>query len=150
MYFMKNRFSVLLGLAFCAGNLIQSFGDGMLFDFGADATPTTGGVAGPTQTWNNVTAGLGGDDAGVLENLLNTEGAETGLSLQMISRFNGANENGTTTATIYPATATRDSLFGNTELFNNLENITPVFKLAGLTAGRTYTLTFYASRLGGR
>jgi len=41
----------------------------------------------------------------------------------MLSRFNGANGNGTTAAAPFPTEATRDSLFGNTESFNGLVNI---------------------------
>ncbi len=122
--------------------------NGLLFDFGADATPTGGGPVGESVTWNNVPAGTGVDDFGFLSNLALTDGTFTDIYFQMVSRFNGANESGTTAADLYPASATRDSLFGNTEAFSGLENITPIFKLGGLSTGSTYTLTFYASRLG--
>lgn len=123
-------------------------GNALLFDFGADATQTTGGSTGAVLHWNNLPAGTGADDFGLVPNLLLTDGNTTDISLQMVSRFNGANENGTTASGLYPASATRDSLYGNTELFGGLENITPIFKLTGLPAGATYTLTFYASRTG--
>jgi hypothetical protein len=38
-------------------------------------------------------------------------------------------------------------LFGNTEIFSGLENITPIFKLTGLNSATAYDFTFYASRL---
>jgi hypothetical protein len=82
------------------------------------------------------------------ENLLRTDATSSGISLQMISRFNGANENGTQAGGPYPIDPTRDSLFGNTELFNALENITPIFKLTGLNTNAAYNLQFYASRRG--
>lgn len=132
------------GLAFCPAVK----GDGMLFDFGADATQTIGGVAGPAVTWNNVDATVGGSEFGLVEGLALTDGTPTAISFVMVSRFNGANESGTTTSPLYPSTATRDSLFGNTELFSNLENITPIFKLSGLDGNATYSLRFYASRMG--
>ena len=70
----------------------------------------------------------------------------------MVSRFNGNNENGTQAGIAggapFPIDATRDSLFGNTELFNDLENIAPIFKLTGLNPATAYDLTFYASRMG--
>jgi hypothetical protein len=44
--------------------------------------------------------------------------------------------------------ATRDSLFGNTEVFNNLSNIFPQFKLTNLDSTKAYNFTFYASRTG--
>ena len=121
--------------------------DGLLFDFGADATPTDTSPTGEPSYWNNVTSAGTADD-GFIPNLLTDDGAFTEVSIQMLARFNGSNENGTTTNPGYPASATRDSLFGNTELFSSLENIFPRFKLIGLASGETYTLTFYASRTG--
>ncbi len=123
-------------------------GNALLVDFGAAATQTTGGQTAEPVYWNNVPASLGGLDDGSLPNLVLTNGTATDITFQMVSRFNGANENGTTAFPQYPATATRDSLFGNTEIFNNLENITPIFKLTGLDSTKTYTFTFYASRTG--
>ena len=121
--------------------------DGLLFDFGADATPTDTSSTGEPAFWNNVTS-AGTTDDGLVPNLLKTDGEFTDVSIQMIARFNGSNANGTTGDSAYPVTATRDSLFGNTELFGQLENIFPRFKLTGLAAGETYTITFYASRTG--
>jgi hypothetical protein len=145
MRVLKQLLALFVGGVFLAAP--SSHADGLLFDFGADATPTIGGPGGPATTWNNVTT-IGTDDFGVLEGLLATDGTPSAINLQMESRFNGANEAGTTTANIYPATATRDSLFGNTEIFNGLENITPIFKLVGLNSAANYKLTFYASRTG--
>ncbi|HNQ87276.1 MAG TPA: hypothetical protein PKM73_01430, partial [Verrucomicrobiota bacterium] len=119
----------------------------VLVDFGAAATPTVFGAGDLENHWNNVSA-AGMTDAGELTDLVMTDGTVTPLVFRMISRFNGVNEAGTTTSALYPSSATRDSLFGNVESFNGLENITPVFVLAGLTAGTAYDLTFYASRLG--
>jgi hypothetical protein len=64
----------------------------------------------------------------------------------MIARFNGANENGTEFNPIWPLDATRDSLYGNVEAFNGLQDILPIFKLTGLTVDRPYQLTLFASR----
>ena len=144
------RVTALFSSVLLAGGLFlsaNSRADGLLFDFGADATTTVGGPAGPATTWNNVTS-IGTDDFGVLEGLLDTEGNPSSLTLAMVARFNGANEAGTTAASIYPASATRDSLFGNTELFGNLENIFPAFKIQNLTPGGRYSFWFYASRTG--
>ena len=55
---------------------------------------------------------------------------------------------GTTASTVFPSDATSDSLFGNTEIFNNLTNIFPSFRLTGLDPGQGYDFTFYASRTG--
>src|SRR5690606_1889772 len=59
-----------------------------------------------------------------------------------------SNENGTLSSRAYPMTATRDSLYGNTENFNGLSDIAPAFKLYGLDATATYSFTFFASRTG--
>jgi hypothetical protein len=84
----------------------------------------------------------------LLSGLIKTDGAATPIGLQMVARFNGANENGVTVPPSYVASATRDSLYGNTESFNSLENIAPVFKLTGLDPAVAYDLSFYASRTG--
>lgn len=124
-----------------------NYADSLLFDFGADATQTFGGPGGPTTTWNNVT-GIGLNDFGILEGLVTDDGNFTALGLQMVSRFNGENLNGTLSPSQYPVSATQDSLYGNTEEFNGLSNITPIFKIYGLDSSATYSFTFYASRLG--
>lgn len=120
----------------------------LLFDFGTDGTQTFPGSPDVEWAWNNVPASVGGTDAGAVTNLVRADGTGTAAVLQMVSRFNGANENGATGTGPYPVTATRDSLFGNTAAFNGLENVTPIFKLTGLNPATAYTLDFYASRLG--
>lgn len=47
-----------------------------------------------------------------------------------------------------PASATRDSLFGNTASFGGLANVFPAFQWENLEADLRLTLTFYASRTG--
>lgn len=125
---------------------VQSF----LLDFGPVSALTTNGPApaDPLNQWNNVTASIGTSANGQLANLITTAGVATDINLTMVGRFNGVNENGTTAATVFPASATRDSLFGNTEPFNALSNIFPSFKLTQLNPARTYSFTFYASRTG--
>lgn len=125
---------------------VQSF----LLDFGSAAGITTNGAApaDPLNHWNNITEAVGTSASGQLTNLVTTGGTPTDIHLAMLARFNGVNENGTLASAAFPATATRDSLFGNTELFNNLSNVFPSFKLANLNPGRTYSFTFYASRTG--
>lgn len=119
----------------------------LLLDFGSDEFPSGGtGPVTPVR-WNNVSASLGANSSGALANVVATDGAVTGVALRMVSRFNGANENGTVASAQFPASATRDSLFGNTETFSGLANVTPVFRLTGLAAGTAYRLTFHASRL---
>lgn len=120
-----------------------------LFDFGGGFTTGHGpSPDDPIGYWNNVTADIGGTNTGRLLNLVNSQNVTSTISLFMISRFNGVNENGTVEPTQFPSDATRDSLFGNTEIFNGLTNIFPSFKLTGLEQQNVYDLTFYASRMG--
>ncbi|MBX3747997.1 MAG: hypothetical protein KF833_22040 [Verrucomicrobiae bacterium] len=120
----------------------------ILFDFGAAGSPTQFGTQDPGRHWNNVTASLGAQDGGVLSPVVSADGAATEVRLQIVSRFNGANENGTGQSGLFPSSATRDSLFGNTAAFSGLANVFPRFRLSGLAPDRPYHLTFYASRLG--
>ncbi len=120
-----------------------------LIDFGGPNATTRGPAPDdPVNYWNNVDQNLGGTSNGVLAGLVSSLNVTSSINLVMISRFNGNNENGTQSATVYPVDATRDSLYGNTESFNNLTNIFPSFKLTGLDAATTYSFTFYASRTG--
>jgi hypothetical protein len=95
-----------------------------------------------------VTEAVGSVDGGQLTNLVNSQNIATATGLEIKSRFNGANTNGTLESAIFAPNATRDSLYGNTETWNGLSDITPSFKLTGLNPERVYNITFYASRLG--
>lgn len=121
----------------------------LLIDFGAAGTVTTHGPVpdDPALYWNNV-ADLGTTTSGQLNALVTAQNQPTAIGLVMLSRFNGANANGTLASSLFPAEATRDSLFGNTETFSGLANVFPAFKLTGLDRELTYNLTFYASRTG--
>lgn len=120
-----------------------------LIDFGGANTTTRGPIPDdPSNYWNNVGTAIGSTTNGVLTNLVSSLNTTSSISLAMISRFNGNNENGTQSSVAYAVDATRDSLYGNTEPFNNLTNIFPSFKLTGLDPATKYTLIFYASRTG--
>ena len=120
-----------------------------LIDFGGANTTLNGASPDdPVNHWNNVTAAIGPTDDGVLAGLITTDNTATPVNLVMQARFNGVNENGTTASPLFPVDATRDSLYGNTEAFNNQANIFPKFKLTGLDPALGYSLTFYASRTG--
>jgi lysophospholipase L1-like esterase len=122
----------------------------LLFDFGSSNTPTQNGPDpdDPLNFWNNVTEAVGSVDGGQMTKLVNTQNIETTIGLEIMSRFNGANTNGTVESAVFAPNATRDSLYGNTETWNSLTDITPSFKLTGLDPQRVYNITFYASRLG--
>jgi lysophospholipase L1-like esterase len=117
-----------------------------LIDFGAADMKTA--LTNSSVSWNNVSPAIGGSSTATLSNLVTSGGVSSPLVLRMVSRFNGANENGTTSSTKFPATATRDSLFGNTETFSGLANVTPIFKITGLGPNTACDFTFYASRTG--
>ena len=141
---------VLAGLIL-AGSSARS--QTLLFDFGGANTTLLGASPDdPDRTWNNITGAIGtavpGTPVAQLNGAMTSAGVATGINLVMLSRFNGVNENGTQASTIYPIDATRDSLFGNTEVFNNLSDIFPSFKLTGLDPGFNHNITFYASRTG--
>lgn len=125
---------------------VQSF----LFDFGAAATPTVFGPppGDPENYWNNVLEAIGASPLGQLSNIVTTANLPTDIGLEILNRFNAANPNGTTASALFPPTATQDSLYGNTESFNGASDIFPSFKLTHLNTNRTYSFTFYASRLG--
>jgi lysophospholipase L1-like esterase len=120
-------------------------GQEFLIDFGAATTPTLNGPA-PNDIgnfWNNLT-----ETNTVLTNLTTAGNMVTSLRLSVLSSFNGANEAGTTTSPTLPGNASRDSLFGNTEAFNNRSNVFPQFKLDGLDPGLEHYFSFFASRTG--
>ncbi len=124
----------------------DAYPEAFLFDFGSASTPMDA-ADDPANSWNNVTDPIGSSSTGVMRNLVTVRNTVTEASLVMVSRFNGANTNGTLASAVFPQDATRDSLYGNTELFGGSSNIFPRFKLAGLDQGLTYDFTFYASRL---
>ena len=84
----------------------------------------------------------------MLTDIITTAGDPSDIAIEMISRFNGTNTNGYTASALYPADASGDSLYGNTEIWNDLIDVFPSFKLTGLNPSLAYTLTFYAARMG--
>jgi hypothetical protein len=115
-----------------------------LFDFGGTDTvnPTNG------LYWNNITTAIGTSNTGQRLNLLTSDNVTSDVDFLMVSRFSGANTNGTQTSTVFPTSATRDSLYGNTEIFEGQTNVFPVFKLSSLDITKSYDLTFFGSRTG--
>lgn len=139
----------LTALVLLAAGTESSRAAAFLIDFGGANTTSNGpSPDDPVHYWNNVSTAVGTSDSGVLSNLVTTSNEATTASLVMIRRFNGVNENGTLESTLYPADATRDSLYGNTGEFGGLSNIFPAFKITGLDPSTAYDFTFYASRMG--
>ncbi len=120
----------------------------LLFDFGDGATTTDHGPSpdDPVSYWNNVTTEMGTSSTGQLQDVVTAQNSATSVGLQMVSRFAGVNPSGTLSSAVYAQDATRDSLYGNTELFSGLSDVFPEFKLTGLNPSWSYDLIFYASR----
>jgi hypothetical protein len=107
------------------------------FDFGGIAT---NGGALTTGNWNNVT------DVSTLgvkiTNAIDGNGVATGIGLNVTALFNNINYTGSTSTTgVYPASAMQDSFYVQDAQVGKV-------KLQGLNPARTYTLTFFGSRLG--
>jgi hypothetical protein len=114
----------------------------VLMDFGDTGNPTSG-------NWNNVT---GYTDAN--QTLIDDQGTATGYTLLVTDAFHfGSNATGTTapagTAAIFPSSATRDSFFGHTGVFNSFpSNPVGIFTLSGLDPAKNYSFVIFASRTG--
>jgi hypothetical protein len=126
----------------------QPDGKSFLIDFGGnDITSPGGGNNDPLNVWNNVNTGLASADGSVLTDLVRNNNGPTAVSLTIVSRFNNANGNGTQLPGPFPVNATRDTLYGNTAVFNNLVDIYPVIRLGGLNPAEEHDFVFYGSRM---
>ena len=110
--------------------------DSFLLDFGSDFSPSP---------WNNLTV----PDSGATLRLMNQTGSLTRARVEVTDGFRGINTQGTQSPAAslgYPATATGDSFFGNTGLFNGQTEPTAAVDLEGLDPRKGHTLRFFASR----
>jgi hypothetical protein len=141
--------AALIAAGILAAGVQEVRADTFLFDFGQASRLTTNDPApdDPVNFWNNVTDTIGISATGRLLNIVTTNNTPTDIDLFMIRRFGGANANGTSASTIYPADATADNLYGNTGTFNSLANVFPSFRLVNLDPATLYSFTFYASRM---
>ncbi|TXF89967.1 SGNH/GDSL hydrolase family protein [Neolewinella aurantiaca] len=111
--------------------------DTVLVDFG--------GTTVSPAPWNNVTDPV----AGIIGDLSNTSGFQTGYGLEMTDAFNNINTDGTINPAAelgFPATATGDSFFGNSVDFGGQVQPTAAVTLTNLTVDKAYTLDIFASR----
>lgn len=134
------KFIKILLLVFSALLYGQEF---TYIDFGNTATATAG-------NWNNVIA-TSLNQEGISVNLINNTGASTGINLLVDDSFDLVNTAGTTSpnaAIPFPASATRDSFFGETVAFNGNINATGGFTLSGLDVNKFYTFNIFSSRTG--
>lgn len=110
-----------------------------LIDLGAETAPTPG--------WNNVHIGQTGR---TLTGLVDSTGQASGLTFQITDGFwqgwiGAYNGTGTTSSSLYPATATQDSFFigyheGSLDASAGL-------RFSGLSPTGSYTFRFFASRM---
>lgn len=113
----------------------------MLVDFGDSGSPTT------ATGWNNITSGVAGTS---IASLKNTQGTLTGIKLSITDGFwqqtpGFANDNGTQSSTLYPASATRDSFFIG--LHQGFLDSSAKVQLSNLASGKKYSIKLYASRM---
>lgn len=98
--------------------------------------------------WNNF---METDGSGDIPALMTSAGVYTGISATIFDRFNGINENGTTSPDAnlgLPSTATSDSYYGNTPNWAGREEPTAGIRFDGMTASKEYTFEVFASRNG--
>lgn len=110
-------------------------------DFGSPSNSTTG-------NWNNIT-----DHQGANVELIDDQGAKTGITLTITDPFyNGYNTSGTTAPTgdaaaIFPSTATSDNFFGHGNAWSTTAaNPEGIFTLSGLDKTKYYSFKIFGSR----
>lgn len=133
---MKARWCVAWVCAMLAGATASQSAVVVYFDFGSAGFTTAG-------HWNNVTdpTALGPK----VINAVDSTGAPTTIDLYLTDNFSSINTSGTTSPDPglgYPASATRDSFYGDGG------NVLGMFVVGGLTLGQGYKFTYFASRLG--
>jgi lysophospholipase L1-like esterase len=113
--------------------------DTVLIDFGQDVLQSD-------LPWNNLT------DTEVSANallLFNSDIKATPFGVRVNDRFNGVNTGGITTPDALlkiPVSATRDSYYGNVELWNSVTEPTGGIEFSGLDPAKSYTFLIYGSR----
>ena len=136
---MKTGKYVLLGFVclMLAGNVVKAQNDTLLIDFGSITS---------LPPWNNMT----NPQTGSLNELINTKGISTGISIAVIDSFNSVNTNGTINPLPelgIPPSASGDSFFGNSVFFSNDLQPTGGIVLSGLNPDKSYKLSIFASRV---
>lgn len=139
----------LTALSLLVGSAAITVADTVLIDFGPSSETAI------TPGWNNLgqqqAVHTSGDAA-----LLNAASQPTGISVRFIQPFNGTNAAGPETAPDlpFPATAIKDSLYGNAAPWSSgwiskTDPLLPVLEFIGLNPNKRYTFTYFASRKGG-
>jgi len=111
-------------------------------DFGITTNTTPG-------NWNNVAVANAADATGIILGLIDSNGISTGVTLTVDDAFDTVNTAGTTTpdpSIPFPSTASADSFFGETVVFNGTTEPTGGFTLTGLNPAKYYSFSIFASR----
>lgn len=129
---------------FYLGAVIMSFVEGppvstidtVGVDFGTVLSPSP---------WNNLESGLSGN----LPDLLNFSNFNSGIGIRVTDPFSGVNTAGTPNPGRklgLPASASSDSFFGNTTIFNGSIEPTGAVELYNLNPNKAYTISIFSSR----
>ena len=95
--------------------------------------------------WNNMNS----PSIGKIDDLQNSFGILTGVSVAVVDSFNAINTDGTKSPNAslgYPVSATGDSFFGNVGLFNGQIQTTGALLFANLDTSKNYEFRIFASR----
>ena len=139
---MKRITQVLMIIAITSFGYAQEL---TYIDFGS---ANTGFVS--EGNWNNITTNTN-NETGITANLISSTGAETNVILTVDDPFDINNTAGTQTpdgSLPFPATASRDSFFGETGVFNGNTQPTGGLILSGLDPAKYYSFSVFASRMG--
>ncbi len=142
----KQHYIILLIVSFYLLAISFSYGqESTLMDFGSPNSgfPSTG-------NWNNITVSTG-NQSGFTFNLINHLGNATGVALTLDDSFDFVNTSGTTNPDSnlpFLETATKDSFFGESTVFNGTTNPTGGFTLSNLDPSKFYSFSIFSSRTG--
>lgn len=103
-----------------------------------------------TGNWNNITTATN-NETGITAQLISSTGAQTDVTLTVDDPFDTNNTAGTQTPDAslpFPASASRDSFFGETGVFNGSTQPTGGFILTGMDPAKYYSFSIFASRMG--
>ena len=132
----RQKFAVFMFLLSVCAYQLHAQTTTIQVDFGSNPS------AAPWINYSNPTGG-------VLDNLPNSFGGPTAISLKVFDAFNGINTNGTQNpdpSLEIPNTASGDSFFGNTVTWSGRIELTGGIRLSNLDTEKEYTLTIFASR----
>ena len=136
---MKTITQTLFFIAIAFSGFSQDF---VYIDFGIDSQETPG-------NWNNISIANAASTDGLTAALIDSNGMSTGVTLTIDDQFNTVNNGGSQSPDAslpFPETASRDSFFGSSTLFQGLTEPEGGFILTGLDPSKYYSFIIFASR----